>query len=318
MSTERRQRTVRDLGLYGAGTALLIGAGVVTWHRHHTRRAANRRTRVSALGPRAEALASRLSSVGMAVTSWPRDPEEATLGERAVAEHSDLIIVDASAPDEALADLARIAARASLLVLDPHPSRIADVRSAWDERALLVANQVDTPLAYWALPPRQVLPGRCVILGETDGSSSLRLRQAAAVLGAAGWRVSISRGITGHTHLFWALRVVWHACLARNGSARRLVATADELAFCRSIVAEVLLLHKAAGLPDTASRASLVVPHQPAHPALAPMLAIGAMCARGAAPGAAEIRHAYTALLALGERSGFRTPLLSSLAPLYD
>ncbi len=158
------------------------------------------------------------------------------------------------------------------------------------------------------------------VLGESDGSCTPRLQQAAAVLRHAGLKVEIERHM-----LFWlethaAMMVVLAGAVGRSGGIRTLARNAAEIEFYGATLREAWGALEASGIPITpaAQRQTLYRPRwlQQLSMRLSSMpYWVGVVVDEHLSTARSELAIAYESLMARAAEAGVSTPLLASLAP---
>ncbi|MBC7234691.1 MAG: hypothetical protein H5T69_02530 [Chloroflexi bacterium] len=310
---------------------------------------ANRGVRVAIIGPGVvgTTYAVYLARAGMDVTLLARGEGAQTLGRGRVAIR-DLItrrrlsapvhVVSALPPDDRF-DLALLTVRAPqtiqalaqvrdldkatpLVIMQNNSGEVAPLLRTCGESSLLLGFPGTGGSRLGGVVHSLPLWAGVTVLGESDGSSTPRLRQAAAVLRRAGLQVEIQRHMVPWLKTQAAMLVVLAGVVRRNGGMRALSRNAAEVEFYLSTLREAWALLEASGTPVTppAQLGLFARPRWLQHLSVrvagllywvSPVIDTYIDAAND------ELTSAYEHLRTLAAEAGVDVPLLEHLAPYF-
>jgi 2-dehydropantoate 2-reductase len=344
----------RFLGLLGGvGLAGLATAALVHQRRQKAQtHARNQAVQVAVLGAGVvgSTYAHHLARAGMDVTLMARGERYTMLRDQGVmvcdlftrrllrwAQHPAPVRIVSALPHGAAFDLVIVAVRSAQIMdvldalksLDPttpvlfmqsDPGIVGALTQALGEPSVLLGFPATggsrTQDTVYSLP----LWTGATILGESDGSSTPRLRQAAAVLRHAGLKVEIQRQMLPWLRTHAAMRVALAGVVRRNGGVRAMARDSGEIALYLATLRETLAVLEASGTPITpaAHKAAFQGPRW-----LQRLLVrvaslpywVETVVDDMVRSSDDELRRAHAHLLTLAEEAGMETPLLTFLAP---
>jgi 2-dehydropantoate 2-reductase len=344
----------RLLGLLGGvGLAGIVATAFVHQQRQKAQRhARNQTVQIAVLGAGVvgSTYALHLAKAGMAVTLMARGGRYVALRDRGLmvrdlltrrrlrwAQCPTPVRVVSALPHGAAFDLIIVAIRSTQIMdmldtlksLDPttpvlfiqsDPGIVGALVQALGEPSVLLGFPATggsrTQDTVYSLP----LWTGATLLGESDGSSTPRLRQAAAVLRHAGLKVEIQRQMLPWLRTHAAMLVALAGVVRRNGGVRAMARDSGEIMLYLGALREALTVLEAGGTPITPAthKAALQGPRW-----------LQRLLVRAASlpywvetvvddmvrSSDDELRRAHAHLLTLAQEAGMETPLLTFLAP---
>lgn len=157
-----------------------------------------------------------------------------------------------------------LVASTPVLVMQSHSMEIEPLAEQLADRSVLLGfpatsgaciDGIVHSLPLWLSP---------TVIGESDGTSTQRLRQTASILRRAGLRVEVQRQMVSWLRTHAAMTAVMAACINRNGGRmRRMGRNTDEIRLYLLALREAFDVLEASGIPVT-PRAQLKVFERPA------------------------------------------------------